>query len=74
MFETDTDGRCTPKPPNLDHYHRECERITFETWARNNGADITRTGQLAPAFGIEYLDGHTQAAWAGWQAAAGCRQ
>jgi hypothetical protein len=71
MFEQPQDGRCTAIPPDLNHYHKECERITFETWASANGADLTRTTAMAPAFGIEYLDGHTQAAWAGWLAAAG---
>lgn len=73
MFEQASDGRCSAVPPDLNHYQKECERITFETWARQNGADITRTGKLYPPFGIEYLDGHTQAAWAGWLAAAGVK-
>lgn len=71
MFEQSTDGRCSAIPADLNHYHKESNRISFEAWAKANRADLTRTSQLAPAFGIEYLDGHTQAAWAAWLACAG---
>lgn len=54
---------------DITPYRRECHRIDFEAWARTNGADLTRTGKLAPAFNIDYLCGYTQAAWAAFVAA-----
>lgn len=62
-------ARATPEA--MTPYRKECQRIRFELWAKSAGADLTRTGNLAPAFGIEYLNGYTQAAWSGWLNCAG---
>jgi hypothetical protein len=70
MFANEDGERCTPAPPDLSAYRVECERIMFEAWARDNRADLTRTSAMATSLPIDYLDGLTAAAWAGWKARA----